>query len=168
VKAEKIGFSKNIRIMKDGVFEWGKAYPGKSIFFNEKMNLKKMAELVEPEKKIKPKMLDLEEFIRRGNSPGAFFIDIRDINDRLNFPVLLPNLKAYPIDRMVELIRIKSRILRRKTMYIFDNSGSQVLWLQFVLEKAGMDNYFFLEGGVAEWEKGDFVGANKGAGNKPL
>jgi rhodanese-related sulfurtransferase len=106
-----------------------------------------------PTEKYQAHCLSPYEFVAVSKQPKTVVFDIRDIAGRQVFPVNLPHIKHYPVDRVVKLIKSGSRKITRNKVLILDGCGAQSKWLQYVLEEAGVKDYFFLEGGLLNWRR---------------
>ena len=108
-----------------------------------------------PKERFKKHCLSPKDFIAKSKEPGYKVIDIRDWKLREEFPISLPWTKVehIPINRFCTLVKKRSRKVTRKKLLIMDKAGKLVRWVQYVLEDAGLKNYYFLDGGVERWRK---------------
>jgi hypothetical protein len=141
----------NLFIYEGGVFKWAKQFPDKTIFHGKLLSTFDLKEIEISREKYCSKCLSVGDFIKHAKNGKYRIIDTRDLEERDKFPIILPGLFHFPMDRVEKLLKSKSRKLFRHKLLIFDNSGNQVLWLQYVLEQSGHPHYFFLEGGVSRW-----------------
>jgi hypothetical protein len=76
-------------------------------------------------------------------------IDVRDKFQRAGIG-FYPGLEKWAsLDDRRKLNRyIEKAKYENKTLFIYDEVGSQVRWLQYALEKAGIKNYYFMEKGA--------------------
>lgn len=151
MKAREWGVA-NVYVYGAGVFEWVMEYPDQSVFRGKAIvgNPQKYFLATET---YQDHCLAPEEFVAVSRQPKVVVFDIRDVAGRVDFPIQLPNIKHFPVDRLVKLITSHSRKITRKKVLILDGCGSQSKWLQYVLEDAGVTDYFFLEGGVVNWRQ---------------
>lgn len=143
-----------------GVSEWLREYPDKVLFKGKEL-AGDPADYFLPPEKYKAHCLSPEEFVVKSLQPRTVVFDIRDIVGRQKFPISLVNVKHYPVDRVVKLINSGSRRVSRKKILILDCCGTQSKWLQYALEEAGVENYFFLEGGVLNWRQAGLDSAGR-------
>jgi rhodanese-related sulfurtransferase len=61
----------------------------------------------------------------------------------------LPKTKAMSFDTLIEMV--KGKRISSSNILVVDNVGKQVRWLQYYLERSGMTNYYFLDGGAKRW-----------------
>ncbi len=101
----------------------------------------------------KKHILSTQDFLQKSKEANTIIFDVRELSNRDQFPITLPRVKHFPVDRLVKLIKSGSRKVQRKHLLILDNCGKQSLWLQYVLGQAGLTNYNFLEGGVIFWRR---------------
>lgn len=151
VKAQEWGMS-NVYVYRSGVFEWVKEYPERALFMGEEID-GDPADHFLATAKYQEHSLSPYEFVAVSRQSGTVVFDIRDVAGRQDFPITLSNIRYYPVDRVVKLIKSGSRKISRKKLLILDSYGTQSKWLQYVLEEAGVDDYYFLEGGVSNWRK---------------
>jgi rhodanese-related sulfurtransferase len=146
-KAQEAGVD-NIIAFDAGIFDWTKAYPNHAVLLGQSP--------VDPDKLIGKKsfqsrLLDpdlFSESIARSRH-NAIVIDVRDKFQRAGIG-FYPGLEKWAslddrrkLNRYIEMAKYQN-----KTLYIYDEVGSQVRWLQYALEKAGVKNYFFMEKGA--------------------
>lgn len=131
-----------------GIFDWTNTYP-------------KHAELlgnspVDPNhlissKAFKSRLLDPDKFSEQiANAGGkSIIVDVRDMYQRAGIG-FYPGLERWAsLDDRQKLNRYIERAKREnKTLYIYDEVGKQVRWLQYALERAGLKNYYFMEKGA--------------------
>ena len=48
---------------------------------------------------------------------------------------------------------LKKAVAENRTLYIYDEAGKQVRWLQYTLERNNIKNYFFMNKGVKGFYK---------------
>ena len=137
---------------RSGIFEWVKDYPDQILFKGEAINEDSVSCFL-PTEKYQAHCLPPSKFVAVSRQPETVVFDIRDSTGRQAFPVTLPHIKHYPVDRVAALIKSGSRKIRRKKVLILDGCGAQSEWLQYVLEEAGIEGYFFLEGGLLNWRR---------------
>jgi len=159
-KAVAVGVT-NVRAYDGGIFDWTKRYP-------------KLAELlgqspVDPAKLIaqkhfKSRLLHPDKFSENiaESQTNSMVIDVRDKFQRAGIG-FYPGLERWAsLDDRNKLNQFIEKAKREnKTLYIYDEVGKQVQWLQYALEKAGLKNYYFMEHGArayydmlakAEWQ----------------
>lgn len=151
MKAQKWQFS-NIYVYQPGIAEWMKKYPHLAMFHGQPLSANQ-AELKKIQQEYRKHLVSTKEFVRLSHHRNYIVFDVRSLSLRDNFPVTLPNLKHYPVDRLVKLIESGSRKVTRKDLLILDNCGKQTLWLQYILHKAGLNKYSFLKKGILSWQQ---------------
>ncbi len=151
VKAQEWGIS-NVYVYRPGVSEWVKEYSDRVLFKGQEI-VGDPAEHFLPPEKYQEHCLSPYEFVAVSRQPKTVVFDIRDVEGRQDFPINFANVKYYPVDRVVKLIKTGSRKISRKKLLILDNCGTQSKWLQYVLEDSGVSDYYFLEGGVLNLRK---------------
>jgi rhodanese-related sulfurtransferase len=146
-KAQEAGVD-NIIAFDAGIFDWTKAYPNHAVLLGQSP--------VNPDnligkKSFQSRLLDpdlFSESIVRSRHK-AIVIDVRDKFQRAGIG-FYPGLEKWAslddrrkLNRYIEMAKYQN-----KTLYIYDEVGSQVRWLQYALEKAGVKNYYFMEKGA--------------------
>ena len=88
-----------------------------------------------------------ESVVRNRNQ--VIVLDVRDKFQRSGIG-FYPGLEKWAsLDDKQKLNRyINLAKKQNKTLFIYDEVGSQVRWLQYALEKAGVKKYFFMEKGA--------------------
>jgi len=140
VEAKEYGIN-NIYTFDLGVLNWAKLHPEKSVFFNHSpldVNL-----LIKPEK-FRQHLLLPKDFIKK-IKPNSLLIDIREPFQQEQFIFEEISISA-PLNKFHNaLILIKNN---KSTLLIYDAVGKQIRWLQYLLEKHNIENYYFMQGGV--------------------
>lgn len=149
IKAMDVGFQ-NIFCFDAGIFEWINAYPERGTLLGQSPADK--SKLI-PKEKLAEHKLDFSSFKAKSEDANSIIFDTRDPFQRLNGSELdqnkavdLKGVRSVPMDRLVKLVEKKQ--FTDKQLLIFDAVGKQVRWLQYYLENAGYQNYYFLDKGV--------------------
>jgi rhodanese-related sulfurtransferase len=142
--AKKFGLE-NVYTFDLGVLEWAKLYPEKSMFFN--VSLLKKEQLISLEK-FQQHMISPESFVSKINGK-SLVIDIREPFQRDDI-ILSNSAVSMPLHKFHHSIpRLKQ--VTQSSILIFDAVGKQVYWLQYLLEKHGIKDYYFMQGGVKNY-----------------
>lgn len=131
-----------------GIFEWTKAHPDQAVLLGASpVNL---AHLI-PKDKFKARLLSPDEFSERATTAGnnKMVIDVRDKYQRAGIG-FFPGIERWAsLDQQQKLDRyVKKAMKQNRTLFIYDEVGKQVRWLQYALEKAGAKNYYFMHKGA--------------------
>ena len=151
-RAAKLGL-KDVYAYDAGIFVWAKAYPdqaellGKSPVDTRHILSKKQfkARLLHPDK--------FSEFATDDPSK-VIVLDIRDKYQRAGvgfFPIQERWTSLNKMDKVYRYIRKAKE--KGKTLFIYDEVGKQVRWLQYALEKEGIKNYYFMDKGATGYYK---------------
>lgn len=139
---------KNVSAYDAGMFEWAQAYPAKAELFG-----------VSPVKR--EDIISSNKFKKHTLPPNKFgysiynsktkniVLDVRDKYQRGAagfFPRKERWVSLNKEDRLNQMI-IKAKE-ENKTLYIYDEVGKQVRWLQYALEKAQVKDYYFMSKGA--------------------
>ena len=146
-KAMAIGVN-NVKAYDAGIFDWTKRYPRQAELLGQSP--------VDPHKLIaqkhfKSRLLHPDTFSEHiaDRHSDSIVIDVRDKFQRAGIG-FYPGLERWAsLDDRTKLNRFIEKAKReKKTLYIYDEVGKQVRWLQYALEKAGLKNYYFMEHGA--------------------
>lgn len=131
-----------------GMFEWAESYPthaellGKSPV--QKADIISLA-------KFKKHLLDPTTFSDEAYGMGTrgLILDVRDKYQR-GAAGLFPGAERWASLDDREKLRsyIEQAQKENKTLFIYDEVGKQVRWLQYALERAGVSNYYFMDKGA--------------------
>ena len=131
-----------------GIFDWTKKYPQQAVLLGSSP--------VDPNNLIasnhfKSKLLNPDKFSELiiGTEDKRMVIDVRDKFQRAGIG-FYPGIERWAAldDRKKLQGYIEKAKRENKTLFIYDEVGSQVRWLQYALEKAGVKNYYFMEKGA--------------------
>lgn len=136
-----------------GIFSWTKAHPDEAVLLGQSpVNLDHLI----PKKKLKARMLDPDTFSDKAtiDHSKVLVIDIRDKFQRAGVG-FFPGLERWSsLNDMNKLYKYFERAAKKnKTIYIYDEVGKQVRWLQYALERLGVKNYYFMEHGAKGYYK---------------
>lgn len=138
----------NVLAYDAGIFEWTVKYPDLAVLLG--------ASPVLPEQLIakttfKERLLDPDKFSEKimNTRHNSIVIDIRDKFQRAGIG-FYPGIERWAsLDDRDKLYQYIYRARREnKTLFIYDEVGKQVRWLQYALEKAGVRNYYFMDKGA--------------------
>jgi len=131
-----------------GMFEWAQAYPEHAELLGKSP--------VKPEHiisraKFQQHLLDPEQFGNEANTLGSqsLIIDVRDKYQR-GAAGLFPGVERWAsLDDRQKLEQYIEKVKKEgKTLFVYDEVGKQVRWLQYALEQAKLDNYYFMHKGA--------------------
>lgn len=151
VKKAKSAGVNNVIAYDAGIFDWTRAYPnyaellGRSPVDPTKLIAKKL---------FKSRLLDPDSFsenIMQARSK-SIVLDVRDKFQRAGVGFYPGIEKWASLDNQEKLNRyIQKAKKENKTLFIYDEVGKQVRWLQYALEKAGIKKYYFMEKGASAY-----------------
>jgi predicted sulfurtransferase len=150
--AQKAGVD-NVFAYDAGIFDWAKAYPndaellGKSPVDNRDILSKKQ---------FKSRVLNPDKFseLATDDPSKVIVLDIRDKYQRAGigfFPVQERWTSLNKMEKVYSYIRKAKE--KGKALFIYDEVGKQVRWLQYALEREGIKNYYFMEKGATGYYK---------------
>lgn len=143
-KAKKAGVD-NVFAYDGGIPEWVMLYPEKTLLLGNVVT--DPEKQVIPKSEFKKKTLPFEAFKAKVQQEAGLVIDVRDsIQRSKQLPGIGKTLKI-PLDTFIPNF-VEKKKNQNKTLYIFDQVGKQVRWLEYYLVKHGYKNYIFLKGGA--------------------
>lgn len=154
VKAMEMGFE-NVFVFDAGVFTFFTLYPEHGKFFGETLKPGQVESSLISKDELSSISIQPAEFIEKATNGGYAVFDVRDTKDRNEFPINLPGVKKISMDQFVKFLD-RSGSIPSSQFVVLDNVGKQVKWLHYYLKQAGRTDFFFLEGGVAEWQVDGF------------
>ncbi|WP_076411914.1 hypothetical protein [Shewanella sp. UCD-KL12] len=129
-----------------GIFEWVKAHPDASVLLGESpVPIERLID----EKKKAAHLLSPAEFVAKIDS-DSMVIDIREHFQR-DVVILTKVTRVASSDKIIGLIRKAKKY--DQTMLIYDAVGKQTRWLQYLLEKEGVEEYYFMKEGLKGYLK---------------
>jgi len=144
--AKRVGV-KNIVAYDAGIFEWARAYPHlASLLGNSPVQ---SADIISKDA-FKARNLEPNVFMERVYKLGnkSMVLDVRDIDQR-NAAGFFPGKERWvSLDDHKKLdAYLNQAKLEDRTLFIYDEVGKQVRWLQYALEKKKIKNYYFMKAG---------------------
>jgi len=129
-----------------GVKDWADRYPGLARLKGGPVN----AEDLISEEAFEARLLEGERFAEQiASQPDAMVLDVRSSSDRDEVSLFQGREINAPLSDVDGLNRTLAEAQRAgQTLYIFDQHGQQVRWLQYHLRERGIDDYYFLAGGM--------------------
>ena len=149
IKSRKVGIN-NVFSYDSGIFDWSKAYPEKATLLG--ITPVNAGQIISKEG-LQEHLLAPAEFALKINTKSVI-LDIRE-------PVQRGLLELYPYRQVNISLSEKAKLVKflekykasDNTLFIYDEGGTQVRWLQYYLINIGVTNYFFMEGGVKKFFK---------------
>jgi rhodanese-related sulfurtransferase len=100
-----------------------------------------------PKSEFKKKAMGYDDFKAAAASEGGIVVDVRDAMQRSEeLPGMGKTLKI-PMDTFIPNF-VEKKKNQDKPLFIFDQVGKQVRWLEYYLVENGYTNYKFLKGGA--------------------
>ena len=147
VKAGQHGIT-NTYSFDAGIFEWADLNPDDAQLLGvSPVDRKRLIAKSEFKKRCLPPL----EFADKVYAPGAkvSVLDVRDRNQRGGSIGFFPGKERWI--SLSDKQKIKDHINKAKekgqTLFIYDQVGKQVRWLQYTLEDLGHTDYYFMKGG---------------------
>ena len=140
---------KNTFAFDAGIFEWTKAYPDQAVLLEQ--TPVKTADLISS-KVFKSRLLGPDHFSEMATSTKqkTMVLDVRDKYQRAGAGFFPGKERWVSLDQKDRLLRYINKAKKQnRTLYVYDEVGKQVRWLQYELEKAGLKNYYFMKKGAS-------------------
>ena len=148
-KALKGGF-KDFMVYDGGIGEWAKTNPQQTVLLDKQLDPKALISADQ----FKAHSLNAKDFMSRASAqPSAYIIDIRSAAE-------VDGIHLFPgrdIRTGFDMNKLRKVITAAKeanqTVYAYDNSGFQVMALQYLLEEMGLKDYYLMQGGMVGYYK---------------
>ena len=140
---------KNVYAYDAGMFEWAEAYPQHAELLGHSP--------IDPKQIIsrstfKQRILDPKTFtetVRSKPRTETLVMDVRDMYQRAGVGFFPGMEKWVSLDDRQKLARyLKKAKDQNRTLYIYDEAGKQVRWLQYTLERENIKDYYFMREGA--------------------
>ena len=145
---------KNVFAYDAGIFEWAKANPQHAVLLG--MSPMDPTKII-PKAKLKARFLSPKKFsvtARGAHRDKRLILDVRDLYQRAGVGYFIGIERWVSLDDQKKLDKyLKLALAENRTLYIYDEAGKQVRWLQYTLERYNIKNYFFMTKGVKGFYK---------------
>jgi rhodanese-related sulfurtransferase len=146
-KAQAAGIN-NTFAYDAGVFEWVNAYPDLgSLLGKSPVNLRNLI----ASNRFKERLLSPDTFSEKATEMGSssMVLDVRDKFQRAGIGFFPGKERWASLDDKEKLETfLKKAKAGNKVLFIYDEVGKQVQWLQYALEDMGIKNYYFMNKGA--------------------
>lgn len=145
---------KNVFAYDAGVFEWANDNPQHAVLLgNSPMD---PANII-PKAKLKARFLSPKKFTetaRAAPKDKRLILDVRDMYQRGGVGYFTGIERWVSLNDQKKLdTYLKKAVDENRTLYIYDEAGKQVRWLQYTLERYNIKNYYFMNKGVKGFYK---------------
>ncbi|MBI3561945.1 MAG: rhodanese-like domain-containing protein [Gammaproteobacteria bacterium] len=131
-----------------GMFDWAKAYPEHTVLLGK--NPINPQDILS-EAQFERHLLDSDSFTQQAFDLGSksIIIDVRDKYQRAGAGVFATKERWITLDDREKLQQVFAQAVKdKRTLFIYDEVGKQVQWLQYAIERAGLKDYFFMKHGA--------------------
>ncbi len=143
-RAQKAGL-KDVYAYDSGIFDWVKAHPEQGVFLGK--SPVPLDRLLSKEQ-LKAHMLPPEEFMKRAHEENGIILDVRDRRQREGISLFLGREHYVPLDNEKIAEYVEKARKEGRPLFVLDAVGKQVRWLQYFLEREGLQDYYFMDGGT--------------------
>ncbi len=146
-KAKAVGI-KNVYAYDAGVFEWTVAHPEEAVLLEQSpVNVNALIS----RKDFRKRLLTPDTFSTKAIDMGkqSIVLDVRDKFQRSGVGFYPGKERWVSLDEKKKLAKYLTKAKKsNKTLFIYDEVGKQVRWLQYALEQHGIKDYFFMDKGA--------------------
>lgn len=144
-RALKVGV-RPVRVFDAGILAWAQAYPTKTDLMGKPMV--SSSQLIS-KADFESHLLSPRDFYEQVLAdPNAIVLDIRDAAQRAGVSLFQMRDVHVPLDNARLADWVKKANGEHKALYFIDETGHQVQWLQYFLQEAGTQKYWFMKGGA--------------------
>ena len=151
-KAEAAGV-KQVFAYDAGMFEWAQAYPDHAVLLGKSpIN---PADIIS-KSAFKKRLLKPDDFSSRAYDMGqaSLILDVRDKFQRGATGFFVNKERWASLDDQAKLKQyLKKAAAEKKTLFIYDEVGKQVRWLQYTLVQENVHDYYFMQNGAKGFYK---------------
>lgn len=139
----------NILSYDSGVFDFAKAHPDETTLLGETPIL---SEDIISEYEFSDKLVEPDVFVDLAAEPQVTILDIREPSQREGISLFIGQEKRASLDDQEALTKVLDEVIESgDALLVYDQSGKQVRWLMYQLEKIGLSQYMFLKGGASAY-----------------
>lgn len=146
-KAQAAGIN-SVYAYDAGIFEWTVAHPDEAILLEQTpVNVKDLIS----KKDFSKRLLNPDSFSTKAMDMGtqSMVLDVRDKFQRAGVGFYPGKERWISLDDRKKLEKYLAKVKKaNKTLFIYDEVGKQVRWLQYALEKHGIKKYYFMDKGA--------------------
>ncbi len=131
-----------------GMFDWAKTYPQHTVLLG-KNPIRPQDILTDTQ--FEQHLLDTEQFTQMAFDMGSksILLDVRDMYQRAGAGIFATKERWITLDDREKLQQVFEQAIREKrTIFIYDEVGKQVQWLQYAMIRSGVKDYYFLKHGA--------------------
>lgn len=138
---------RDVHAYEAGMYQWVETYPSESLFRGK--NLVNTTKII-PQERFHQHMLRPSVFSSKAyDLESSIILDVRDEYQRNNNYLFPGKVFCISLDNQAKLQKfIEKAKQAHKTLFIFDQAGRQVQWLQYMLVQTKLNNYYFMQDGV--------------------
>ena len=142
----------NVHVYDQGINDWAKAHPEKSVLIGRTpVDSSKLL----TDADLKPHMIDYDKFANIANTKDAVILDVRDPLDREAVGLFVGQEQRADYRHIKQIDSILDDAQRSgKTVLIYDNAGTEVVWLMYHMIDKNIGKYYFLKGGMRQYYAG--------------
>jgi len=144
---------KNVYAYDAGMFEWAQAYPEQAELLGK--SPVDPRDII-PKSEYTKRLLKPDEFSSRAYDMGdaSLILDVRDKFQRGATGFFVNKERWASLDDQPKLKQyLREAAAQKKTLFIYDEVGKQVRWLQYTLERENIHDYYFMKDGAkAYWD----------------
>lgn len=143
---------KNVFAYDAGLDTWIKKYPEQSVLLGQ--SPVKSSDIIDKDS-FKQRLLSAAQFEAHVEK-GAVVLDIRDLRQRDVALFPFKELRATLDDTQKISDAVAEAKRQKKALLVYDKVGKQTRWFQYYLEKQGLKDYYFMDGGAEGFHEAKF------------
>jgi len=131
-----------------GMFDWAKSYPQHTVLLGK--NPIHPQDILS-DAHFEQHLLDTERFTQMAFDMGSksILLDVRDMYQRAGAGIFATKERWITLDDRERLQQVFEQAAREnRTLFIYDEVGKQVQWLQYAMVRSGLKDYYFLKHGA--------------------
>ncbi|MBI1423347.1 MAG: rhodanese-like domain-containing protein [Gammaproteobacteria bacterium] len=139
----------NVHVYDQGINDWARAHPDKSVLIGRApVDPRKLLS----EADLQAHMIDYNKFAEIANSSNTVILDVRDPLDREGVGLFVGQEQRADYRHIKQIDGILDDAQRSgKTVLIYDNAGTEVVWLMYHMIDKNISKYYFLKGGMRQY-----------------
>ena len=129
-----------------GIMDWAKKYPAEAVLLGmTPINPRNLIDKA----RFKEHLISPDKFEERIAKRNAVVLDVRDQFQREGLSIFVGQEQRVPLSEQKRVDKyIDQAKKENRTLLVYDQSGKQVRWLMYHIEKKGIKSYYFMKGGA--------------------
>ena len=147
VKARQMAGVKNGYVFDGGIFDWVEANPELTRLLDKDADPRSVISA----STFKKHLLSPEAFVDQARPADRMIIDIRDTYESDGISLFATRDIRTGFDKAKIREMISAAAQRGQTVFFYDANGNRIKLLQYIIEDAGLKDYYLMEGGLTAY-----------------